>query len=131
MHSLTSQQLNILKILSCIGGVTHVPLDLFASTYDQFVAVSRDRGLEVDIGILCECGLVILSNDGHKKREWSMKFSTLVVHQMVYWEIPEKLRIAVHKVGGWVVVIVFGFTIVTCIFNANTPPPYFTPFKLY
>ncbi len=99
LHSLTSQQLNILKILSCIGGVTCVTLDLFASTYDQFVSVSRDRGLEVDIGILCECGLVILSNNG-KKREWSMKFAMLVVHQVVYWEIPEKLRTAVHEVGG-------------------------------
>ncbi len=103
LHSLTSQQLNIIKILSCIGGVSHVPLDLFASTYHQFVAVSRDRGLEVDIGILSECGLVTLlsyggENGNHNKKEWSMRFSYLVVHQVVYWEIPEKMRIAVHKV---------------------------------
>ncbi len=100
LHSLSSQQLNILKILSCIGGVSLVPLDLFISTYHQFVTVSWDRGLEVDIGILCECALVILSNGtSPNKHEWFIRFSNVVVLQMVYWEIPEKLRTAVHKVG--------------------------------
>ncbi len=100
LHSLSSQQLNILKILSCIGGVSPVPLDLFVSTYHQFVTVSWDRGLEVDIGILCECALVILSNGiTPNKNERFINFSNIVVHQVVYWEIPEKQRAAVHKVG--------------------------------
>ncbi len=100
LHSLSSQQLNILKILSCIGGISPVPLDLFVSTYHQFVAVSWDRDLEVDIAILSECALVVLSKGTTpNKNEWFIRFSNTVVHQVVYWEIPEKLRTSVHKVS--------------------------------
>lgn len=96
LHRLSAQQLNILKILSCLG-TSNIGLSVFTNIYPGFVAVSRDRSLEEELGILASCGVIVVESCPHGG-DSCISFKDLVLHQVVYWEMPVKMRAAVHEV---------------------------------
>ncbi|CAM9539682.1 unnamed protein product [Chrysoparadoxa australica] len=99
LHRMTSQQQNVLRILSCMGQ-HRIPLSLFVCIYPHFISVTRERFLEDELAVL-ECSGVI-SMEEDEEKSLSISFRDTVLHQVVYWEMPIRMRQAVHsKVCDW------------------------------